>query len=91
MLDNIEENERSAVALEKLVPNFASALKSVPQLRLESANSLLSRSVGNKHAKHDLYLQSDMAEFNAYLYTHLDALLMNQEFTSGASDGVHRD
>ncbi|WP_459204601.1 IS4/Tn5 family transposase DNA-binding protein (plasmid) [Ralstonia pseudosolanacearum] len=27
----------------------------------------------------------------AYLYTHLDALLMNQEFTSGASDGVHRD
>ncbi len=64
MLDNIEENERSAVALEKLVPNFASALKSVPQLRLESANSLLSRSVGNKHAKHDLYLQSDMAEFN---------------------------
>ncbi len=29
--------------------------------------------------------------FSSYLYTHLDALLMNQEFTSGASDGVHRD
>ncbi len=66
-------------------------LQDMPRLSVDIDVVLTDRTLSRDDAVAAISKELSTIDFRTYLYTHLDALLMNQEFTSGASDGVHRD